>query len=261
MAQLLMPAPVLPAPLLAVPVLEEPKRAMDAVELDDPRMRQALAFIDSQDVGVLDKARKLLQDSEKKKMYFGVGNVKRHGLKTADNLGKGKNLRVVVAKYLVTYAAFCVDMGCNLEQQIHNSGGAGELPNLKKPRGEETASWIGGTALLQFTGILRQLSFIVPHGDASKALILRSVLLDCVKENGADDDVEIDSAAAVRMIERDDLLPTELAAEKPTLPDVLARVACAMFSPEMTIQMDRAFIGNTRAEVDQGMQKNDLWVE
>ncbi|KAJ1621755.1 hypothetical protein T492DRAFT_348139 [Pavlovales sp. CCMP2436] len=203
-------------------------------------MRQALAFIDSQDVGVLDKARKLLQDSEKKKMYFGVGNVKRRGLKTADNLEKGKNLRVFVAKYLVTYAAFCVDTGCNLEQQIvfqdkeeddlqHNSGGAGELPNLKKPRDEETASWIGGTALLQFTGILRQLGFIVPHGDASKALILRSVLLDCVKENGADDDVEIDSAAAVRMIERDDLLPTELAAEKPTLPDVLARVACAMF--------------------------------
>mmetsp|Transcript_26724 Transcript_26724/g.67722 ORF Transcript_26724/g.67722 Transcript_26724/m.67722 type:complete len:93 (+) Transcript_26724:817-1095(+) len=25
--------------------------------------------------------------------------------------------------------------------------------------------------------------------------------------------------------------------------------------------MDRAFIGNTRAEVDQGMQKKDLWVD
>jgi hypothetical protein len=69
-------APLMPAPLPAVPVLEEPKRAVDAVELGDPRMRQAFAFIDSQDGGVLDKAKKLLQDGEKKKMYLGVGNVK-----------------------------------------------------------------------------------------------------------------------------------------------------------------------------------------
>jgi hypothetical protein len=126
-------------------------------------------------------------------MHFGVGNVKKHGLKTADNLGNRAKCRVVVAKYLVTYAAFCADMGCNLEQQIvfqdeeddldHNSCGAGKLPNLKKPRGEETHSWIGGTALIEFTGILRQLGYIVAHADAAKALMLRSVLLDCVKEN------------------------------------------------------------------------------
>ncbi|KAJ1625638.1 hypothetical protein T492DRAFT_843786 [Pavlovales sp. CCMP2436] len=108
----------------------------------------------------------------------------------------------------------------------HSSGGAGELPDLKKPRGEHSRGLCGSLAS----------SF----GDASKALILRSVLLDCVEENGADD-----NAAA-------------LAAEKPTLPDDLARVTCAMFSPEMTIEMDRAFIGNTRAEVDQGMQKKVL---